>query len=207
MTRISVLLADDHAFTLSGMQHALSLDPRFSVVATARAGLSAIALARAHQPDVALIDHGMPEANGLEVFTELRRWSPQTRCMIVTGNTNPATLQQLHQAGVPGVLSKSVALPDVLSAIVRVAAGQVVRSDDVRALIRIQDDDDPGLSPREREVLDGIAKGLTNTGIAAKLSISAKTVESHRASLMRKLGVNSTASLVVQAVRLGLLDL
>lgn len=207
MKDIRVLLADDHAFTLSGMQHALDSDPRFKVVAIAAAGLAAISLARVHQPDVALIDHGMPEANGLEIFTELRRWSPRTRCLIVTGTTSPATLQQLHQAGLPGLMSKSCALREVLSAIVRVAAGETVRSDDVLAALGPLDNDDPGLSLREREVLAGIADGLTNAGIAAKLSISAKTVESHRASLMRKLGVNSTASLVVRAVRAGLLEL
>ncbi|GGE13365.1 two-component system, LuxR family, secretion system response regulator SsrB [Gemmobacter megaterium] len=207
MPRIRVLLAEDHAFTLSGMQRSLADDPRFAVVATAVSGLAAIALGRMHEPDVALIDHGLPGANGLEVFIELRRWAPRTRCLIVTGNANPATLAQLHQAGLPGLMTKSTALAEVLAAITRVAAGQIVRSADVLAAIAPLADHGHDLSLREREVLAGIAEGLTNAGIATKLSISPKTVESHRASLMRKLDVNSTASLVVRAVRLGLLDL
>lgn len=207
MTAIRVLIAEDHAFTLSGMQHALAADPRFDVVAAVSSGLAAIAQGRIHQPDVAVLDHGLPGANGLEVFIELRRWSPGTRCMIVTGNTQPALLTQLHQAGLPGLMSKGCATSQVLAAVVAVAGGQIVRSDDVAAAIGPSTVEDTGLSLRERQVLAAIADGLTNAGIADKLSISPKTVESHRASIMRKLDVNSTAALVVRAVRLGILDL
>jgi DNA-binding NarL/FixJ family response regulator len=203
---LKLLIVDDHAFTLEGMQHALSNAPAMQVCATASGGVLAIAAARLHRPDVAVLDYTMPDASGLEVAGEIRRWSPTTRCMIVTGSTAPLTLAMLVASGIGGVFTKTCPIDEVIAAIPRVARGERVISALVGALLgEGAAHDAPALSDRERQVLDRIARGLTNARIGDELSISPKTVESHRASLMRKLDVNSPAALVVAAIRRGLL--
>lgn len=206
MKKVSVVLAEDHAFTLAGMQHALEADGRIVVRAAVPGGVAAIAAARRHQPDVAVLDHALADATGLEVFRELARWVPGTRTVIVTATPSLPVLRGLVQAGVHGLFTKAHPIAAVCDGIVAVAAGRTILPDDLRDRIG-PGPDDPVLSPRETEVLHAIAEGLTNDGIAAKLAISPKTVESHRAALMRKLAVNSTASLLVAAVRGGHVDI
>ena len=202
---VTLLVADDHAFTLDGMQRALSRIDGFKVVATAHNGIEAISQARAHLPDIAVLDIAMPGANGMEVVVELNRWSPATRCVIVTGSPTPGVLRQLLDLGVRGLFVKSADPKEICDGILRIAAGETVISPDVQR--RIDEESAAGrLSERELEVLQMIARGLTNSGIAEALSISPKTVESHRASLMRKLNVHSVAQLLIRAVRDGLVS-
>ncbi|WP_417605401.1 LuxR C-terminal-related transcriptional regulator [Primorskyibacter flagellatus] len=200
---VTLLVADDHAFTLDGMQRALSRIDGVQVVATAHNGIEAIALARAHRPDIAVLDIAMPGANGLEVVVELRRWSPGTRCVVVTGTPAPGVLRQLQELGVCGLFVKSADPQEICAGIARIVAGETVIAPEIAMRIAEETAAD-GLSERELEVLQMIARGLTNSGIAEALSISPKTVESHRASLMRKLRVHSVAQLLIRAVRDGL---
>lgn len=200
----TVLIADDHAFTLDGMQRALSA-AGLKVLEPVAGGLAAIARAKTLQPDVAVLDFAMPDATGLEVTFEIRRWSPGTRCAILTGNTGPGPLARLIAADLDGLFLKSMPPAAVVAGIVRVAAGETVIAEEARRLAAASAEA-PRLSERETEVLYGIAKGRTNAQIAAVLSISPKTVESHRGLLMKKLGVRSTAALLVTAIRLGLVD-
>ena len=188
-----VIIVDDHGFTLSGMQR-LFAEAGFDVVGTAPGGIEGIALGRRLRPDLAVLDFAMPDATGLEVFAELSRWSPDTRCAIVTGETAPGLLRQLAEAGVHGVFTKATAPADILAGLRLVVQGE-------RVLPALPAAPAEVLSMREIEVLQGIARGLTNAGIAEALAISPKTVETHRASLMRKLGVHSTAALLVKAMR------
>lgn len=192
----TVLIADDHGFTLEGMQRAVGETDGLCVVGVASCGIEAIGLARRLEPDLAVLDFQMPDATGLEVVAEIARWSPGTRCAIVTGVTRPAVLTQIARAGVPGLFLKGASPQEICAGLVRVAQGATVLPEGLDMAAS-----GPELSPREREVLQGIARGLTNAGIAEDLSISPKTVESHRASLMRKLGVHSTAALLARAVR------
>jgi len=204
---LKALLADDHAFTLEGMQHALELGGRIEVCAVAANGIAAIALARLHRPDVAVLDLVLPDADGVEVFTEISRWSPKTRCAIVTGSTDPAALERVLRAGVPGLFTKACPTDEVRDGLLRLAAGQTVRSRRIAGLVKRPNDqpENDRITPRELQVLQGIAEGMTNAAIAENLAISPKTVESHRASLMRKLDSRSTAALLMQAIRLNLL--
>ena len=204
---VRVLIAEDHAFTLEGMQHALAARPGIEVCAVARGGVAAIAQARLHQPDVALLDFAMPDATGLEVFVEITRWSPGTRCIIVTGNGSPAVLAQIAAAGVDGLFTKACPIDAVVDGIHRVGkGGQVVSPGARRLMAQAVAEGQERLTSRERQVLQGIARGLSNAAMAEALGISPKTVDSHRTSLMRKLDANSAPALVLGAIRRGLID-
>lgn len=187
------------------MQQRLQEDARFDLVASTDNGLDAIRLARLHQPNVALLDFKMPKANGLEAMIELHRWAPQTQVAVFTARDDLGTISALVEAGATGVLSKSDPPEDTIEQLRRVAKGDPTLSDSFRATLDSHTDQ-ISLSPRETEVLIRISKGLSNPAIAEDLSLSPKTVESHRASLMRKLNVRTTATLMLAAARQGLID-
>ena len=198
------MIADDHALILAALRAALEARAGFEVVATAADGFSAIAAVKAHRPDLAVLDLAMPQAGGAEAFAEGRRWSPETRFVILTGSAMDGQIARLVEAGVGGVFLKSGDLAQMLDALPAIMAGGQRLGAEVAA--RVEAARAPALSPRELQVLQAIAAGLTNAQIGARLAISAKTVDNHRTALMRKLGVHSTASLVMRAVRLRLVD-
>lgn len=176
-----------------------------TVAGTALNGIEAIALINAEQPDCAVIDLTMPGANGLEVFLEAKRWSPNTRFVIVTGNHLPGVFKELADAGVHGIFMKSEAVKPLIEGIIAVANGENRMSTSVQAALDAAVDREK-LTSRELEILHSVARGLTNNQMAERFAISAKTIDSHRTNLMRKLGVHSTAALLVRAMRLGLID-
>ncbi|MEM6620016.1 MAG: response regulator transcription factor [Pseudomonadota bacterium] len=202
----TVLIADDHAMTASGMDQLLRQGNDFEVVGVVTRGLEAIAQARRMRPDLLVVDYAMPDATGLEVVFEVSRWSPGTRTAIVTGTPTPGVLGAAAEAGVAWLFLKSDPLAEILAGLRAVVGGHTVRSPAVEAMISETRAAD-GLTMREQEVLAGIARGETNAGIAAQLGISPKTVDTHRTTLMRKLGVHSTAALLIRAVRDGLIDI
>lgn len=202
-----VMIAEDHAFTLEGMQHSIAARPGMEVCALARSGVTAIAQARLHRPDVALLDFAMPDATGLEVFFEIARWSHGTRCIIVTGNGNPEVLAQIVSVGVSGLFTKACPIDAVVDGIHRVAQGErVVSALAVSLLAQANAASADQLTAREQQILQGIARGMSNAAMASTLGISPKTVDSHRTSLMRKLDANSAPALVLAAIRRGLID-
>ena len=201
----SVVIADDHAVTVAGMRAAIEAMPDVDVVGAAKNGIEAIALVKKFRPDAALIDFSMPGANGLEVFVEARRWSPQTRFAVITGIEAPTRFRDLIDAGISGIFLKNMPPADICAGVRRVLAGETVVSADAEAAIgEIRRCD--SLTAREFEVLQAIARGHSNGQIAERLCVSPKTVDSHRTSLMRKMGVHSTATLLVTAMRNGLID-
>ena len=202
----TVVVADDHAFTVAGISAALTEMVGFDVVGTARNGIEAIMLIKKHRPDCAVVDLSMPGANGLEVFIEARRWSPQTRIAIVTGNPAPTIFVQLVEAGVDGVFLKSSPPEEICAGILEMARGKRVIAPEIAAAVKAAKVP-VGLTAREIEVLHGIARGLSNGQIADALGVSPKTVDSHRTTLMRKMGVHSTATLLVRALRAGVIDI
>jgi DNA-binding NarL/FixJ family response regulator len=202
---VKVVIADDHDLTVRGMVEMLQAHGGFEIVATANNGMDAIVAAKVHQPDIILLDMSMPDATGLEVYAEVRRWSPDTRAAIITGSATPALFAQLQGSGIEGMFLKNAPAQEICAGIVRVAMGERVVSDAVQTAIDAAGQRE-ALSTRELEVLQSVANGLTNAKIAERLSISPKTVDNHRTNLMRKLGVNSSASLIVEAVKSGLID-
>lgn len=203
---VSVVIADDHDLVVRGMVNALESYGGFEVVATADNGVDAIVAAKLHRPDIILLDMSMPDATGLEVFAEVRRWAPETRAAIITGNPTPALFAQLEAAGIDGLFLKNAPVDEICEAIARIARGERVISAAARAEIDAASDRET-LSPRELEVLQGVAMGLTNAAIAERLSISPKTVDNHRTNLMRKLKVRTSAALVAEAMKNGLVTI
>ncbi len=202
--RIAVL-ADDHAIVRQAMTHILDDIPGLRIVAEAVNGLEAIAAIKKHKPDLLVLDAAMPLARGIEVFAEVRRWSPDTRVMLVTGFTSASLLADWLDAGVDGMMLKSAPAAEMRLGFEAVLEGAGFISEEVRTIL---DNSTPpsALSDREREVLALIATGHSNSDISDSLCISIKTVEKHRASLMSKVGVHSVAELMVYALREGLLD-
>ena len=199
------VIADDHPFTAKGMEKVITSIPNFKVVAIGNNGIEAISLIKLHQPDCAILDLSMPGANGLEVFSEAKRWSPNSKFVIVTGISAAALFQQLYDAGIDGLFVKHESPDHIKEGIANVLNGErVISNEAMKAIEKAKENDK--LSKREIEVLNAIAKGKNNNEIAEALGVSPKTVDSHRTNLLRKMNVNSTAALLVASIRSGLID-
>ncbi|PWJ20296.1 response regulator [Jannaschia seohaensis] len=200
-----VVIADDHALVRTGMKNILAGLDDVVVVGEAENGLEAIALAKEQRPDLLLLDAGMPLSRGMEVFGEVRRWTPETRIAVVTGFNAAGSLSDWIAAGVDGLFLKTCPPEEMATGFALLLQGEGYVSKDV--LRRIQNAEAVAeLSQRERQVLHLIAEGCSNAAIAERLSISAKTVDNHRTRLMAKLGVHSVGQLLAYALKEGLLD-
>lgn len=200
-----ILIADDHVFVSWGLAKALSAIDDVAIVGAVANGIDAIVEIRKSRPDCAILDYNMPGANGLEVFLESKRWSPETRFVLLTGSATPAILTKLVEAGIEGLLLKDCTETEIIDVVRAVCAGKTAIGDSARRLMDQPAEHLP-VTDRELAVLQALARGHTNASAAEALGISHKTVDSHRTSLMRKFAVNSTASLLLAAVRAGLLD-
>ncbi len=202
-----VLIADDHALVRSGLKDILAGLPRpgVDIVGEAENGLEAISDAKKLKPDLMLLDAGMPLSRGMEVFGEVRRWSPETKVAIVTGFNSANSLADWVSAGVDGLFLKSSPPEEMVEGFALVLAGERYIAREVVERLKSAESRD-SLSVRERQVLHLIAEGCSNATIAERLSISPKTVDNHRQKLMAKLEVNSTAQLLALALKEGLLD-
>ena len=201
---IRVLLADDHALVRKGFRRLLEDYPDITVVAEASTGTEAIALCTSHRPDVVVLDISMPEMDGLQAATEIRKGNPAVAILILSMHADGAYQRSARKAGAAGYLLKSSAELDLYTAIVGVARGEQhfpeetegSLSEDARLLEL--------LTPRERQVLQMLASGKANKEIAGLLNVSVNTVAVHRARLMDSLGIRGTAELTLFAVRCGL---
>jgi DNA-binding NarL/FixJ family response regulator len=200
-----VLIADDHAFVSWGLTKALGARDEIDIVATVANGIDAIVEIRKTKPDCAILDYNMPGANGLEVFLETKRWSSDTRFVLLTGTATSATIRMLVGAGVHGVCLKDDSEVEIVEIVRQVCSGRTAIGASAQRLMAASGES-VALTERELAVLQVLARGHSNASAADVLGISPKTVDSHRTSLLRKFAVNSTASLLVAAVRAGLLD-
>lgn len=201
----TVIIADDHPFTIEGMEAAIKKTRELVVIGRAANGIEAISIIKRLKPDCAVLDLSMPGANGLEVFQEAKRWSPETRFAIVTGISAASIFHRLYDAGIDGLFVKNAPPESISAGILQVANGARVISPEAMTAIK-DSQENAALTEREIEVLKAIAQGQTNRQIADSLSVSPKTVDSHRTNLLRKMNVNSTASLLVAAMRMGIID-
>lgn len=200
-----ILIVEDHPLTADGISSALKGGGNFEIVGVASNGIEAIAKIKSLAPDCAILDLSLPGANGVEVFAEARRWSPHTRFVVLTGLMATATFRELISHGINGIFLKTGSSETICDRIRRVCEGEDVIAPEVLESV-VGSISAEGLTLRELEVLHAIARGWTNANIAQHLGISPKTVDSHRTSLMRKLKVHSTATLLVKAMRDGIID-
>jgi DNA-binding NarL/FixJ family response regulator len=207
--RIRVLLADDHALVRSGVKSVLEASAGFEVVGEAARGDDTLEMLARLEPDVLLLDLNMPGGDGFEVLRRARDTVGGVRIVVLTLHVQPEYISRALREGADGFLSKDLAVQELPEAIADVMAGRphfgAPIQEMMAKLVRGGDDPAARLTPREREVWIGIARGLTSKEIGAQYDISVRTVESHRASLMRKLDVRSIAMLTQLAIREGLL--
>ncbi|MDX3238524.1 response regulator transcription factor [Streptomyces sp. ME03-5709C] len=214
-TPIRILLADDHALVRRGVRLILDREPDLEVVAEAGDGAEAVALARAQDVDLAILDVSMPRLTGLQAARDLAVLRPGLRVLMLTMHDNEQYFFQALKAGACGYVLKSVADRDL------VAACRAAMRDEpflypgaVTALIRDyldrarqgQETPDHVLTAREEEVLKLVAEGHSSKEIAATLVISVKTVHRHRANLLGKLGLHDRLQLTRYAIRAGLIE-
>jgi DNA-binding NarL/FixJ family response regulator len=212
---IRILIADDHAVVREGIRHVLTSEPDFDVVGEAADGLQAVALAVSLKPDVVVLDISMPNLSGLEATERIRRAVPDACLLMLSIHDHEEYVLRSVKAGAHGYLRKDSSPAELRAAVRALHEGGSAFSGAVARTLSSALRNDSGetdhharletLSAREREVLILIARGSTNKEIGTSLGISVRTVESHRESLMRKLGLRGVASLTRFALDVGLI--
>ncbi len=210
---IRVILADDHTLVRSGIRRILETQPGLVVVEEAADGRAALAAARRLEADVLVLDLKMEGSDGIEVLKAVKADRPELKVLILTMHAGREYVARAVQEGADAYLLKDSAVQDLVAAIDAVMAGRSYYSPAIQQSITelLREGGKPhdgisGLTDREREVLILLARGLSSKEIAAELDISIRTVDAHRANLMRKLGVKSVALLTQVAIREGIVD-
>ena len=216
MNNTKILVADDHSLVRYGLCSILNSEEHFDVVAEATSGQETMALFKKHLPDLCFLDITMPDRSGIEACKEMLDIKPDTKVIIMTIHLTEEYLNQVLGAGAQGYLLKSASREEIIASAHKVMRGQRVFSEDVSELMtqsflnkkeeRSDEHLFSRLTPRENEILSHIIDGKTNQAIAKVLYISPRTVETHRANLMHKIGVKNTAALVRKAIKTRLLQ-
>lgn len=202
---INVLIVDDHALFASALRGRLEQEPDLGPINDAGSPEQAVLKARALQPDVVLLDLLMPRRNGTDLIPEISRLSPRSRIIVVSSQANPTAVREAISAGAAGYVPKRASERELVDAIHRVVAGDRYVDPDLGAQLVVSDaaPELDVLTDRERDVFTMLALGYTNQEIAKRLFISVRTVNSHRAHVMRKLGLETRAELVLLALSSG----
>ncbi|MEB0079666.1 response regulator transcription factor [Pseudomonas sp. CCI3.2] len=203
---IRIALVDDHALVRDGVRALLAVRPSFDVVGEAEDGPEAINLCSQVSPDILLIDIGLKDMNGLELTRLLRAQYPTIKILILSMYDNQEYIATSIRAGASGYVLKNAPSREIVAAIEAIAAGGTFYSAEVALKLASKKSDETELTPRESQVLVGLAQGLDNKTIARELAISVRTVETHRLSIRRKLNVDKPAGLVKYAMEHGLLS-
>jgi DNA-binding NarL/FixJ family response regulator len=209
---VRILLADDHDIMRRGLRNLLETHPGWEVCGEAANGREAVKLARELKPDIVVLDLSMPELNGLEATRQIRKELPQTEVLIFTMHDTEQLVREVLAAGARGYVLKSDAGRYLISGIEAVAQHKPFFTSTVAETIldgylKVGSGQSAPvfavnpLTPREREIVQLLAEGRTNKEVASALSISVKTVETHRRAIMSKLGIGSIVELVHFAIR------
>ncbi|HSB69449.1 MAG TPA: response regulator transcription factor [Candidatus Methylomirabilis sp.] len=216
MSQTTIVLADDHHIVRQGLRTLLEAEPEYAVVGEVADGLKVADLVEQLRPDVLVLDLMMPGLNGLEITRQVAQRSPKTRIVILSMHADEAYVLEALRHGASGYVLKDASTADVVQAVREVAAGRhylsrplserAIEAYAQKAQAATLDLYDT-LTTREREILQLAAESHTSTEIAARLGISPRTAETHRANLMRKLGLQSQTDLIRYAIRRGILSL
>jgi DNA-binding NarL/FixJ family response regulator len=216
MTTLRILVVDDHAVVRRGVRALLEGQPGWEVCGEAGTGTGAVAAAARLKPDIVILDLSLPELNGLEATRQILQQSPKTDVLVLTMHHSEELAQQVLQAGARGYVLKSDAAESLVAAVGSLQRHEPYLAPRITELVldsymrgpapTREGDTRARLTTREREVLQLVAEGQSTKAIAASLGISIKTVESHRANVMRKLRLRSAAEAVRYAVRNGLVQ-
>jgi DNA-binding NarL/FixJ family response regulator len=216
LSALRILIADDHEVARRGIRSLLESHPGWEVCGEAKDGREAVEYATALNPDVLLLDIGMPNLNGLDAARQILAIRPESRILILTIHDSEQVVREVLAAGARGFLLKSDAGRDLIAAVEALQHRRTFFTPKVAQMmldgyLRPHDDKDTSsqsvLTPREREVIQLVAEGKTTKEIATALHLSIKTAETHRTNLMRKLDLHSVADLTLYAVRNGIVQI
>jgi DNA-binding NarL/FixJ family response regulator len=218
MDKIKILIIDDHPLFREGLKAIMARDPRFKVVGEAGTGRIGFEMVGELSPDVAIVDISLPDTNGLELASRIRREFTNTRILIISMHSKIDYIVEAFQSGATGYVVKESAAERLIQGLEAVSSGEYFLDSSISHEVieklmkspvkeaRISDAEYGTLTPREQEIMRYLAEGIPKKEIAKRLFISPKTVENHRANIMRKLNIHSAMELVRYAARLGLID-
>jgi two-component system, NarL family, response regulator NreC len=216
MSLVRIIIADDHPFMRTGLRHVLEEHPEFRVVGEAADGREAVQMVGEENPDVAILDIGMPNLNGIEAARQICASAPRVAIIVLSMHSDEAYVLRALKAGARAYLLKQSAESDLIAAVKAVNQGKSFFSPAISQMlleeymrqIRDRDVEDSYelLTPREREILQMVAEGNSNKDIANRLNLSLYTVETHRSNMMEKLSLHSVPELILYAVRKGVIS-
>jgi DNA-binding NarL/FixJ family response regulator len=216
MSGLRILIADDHEVARQGIRALLESHPGWEVCAEAKDGREAVELANNSKPDIALLDIGMPNLNGLDAARQILATSPAIRILILTMHDAEQVVREVLAVGARGFVLKSDAARDLVAAVDALQHRRTFFTTRVTQMVlngylRQEKEGQPSakavLTPREREVIQLLAEGKTSKEVAVALRLSVKTAETHRTNLMRKLDLHSVADLTLYAIRNGIVQI
>ena len=197
---VRLFLVDDHPLVRDGLRARLDPLPGIEIVGEAGSAAEALALIERLQPDLVLADVGMKEMNGIELAALLQQRQPAVRVVMLSMYDNPEYVQQALQAGARGYVLKDAPAAEIVAAIDAVSAGGTFLSPAVSQRLFRNQAPKPLLTPRESEILSALGRGASSKQIARDLGLSVRTVEAHRQSIKRRLGIEGQAELIKYAV-------
>jgi two-component system, NarL family, nitrate/nitrite response regulator NarL len=209
--RIRIVIADDHPLYRASVVRAIAHHPRIEVVAQTNDGRSALDEIRRLEPEVAILDMFMPALDGAAVLNAVTRDDLPTRVILLSGALDDTTVYGALERGAAAVMTKTAEADEIVDTILAVARGDVVLAPELQSIVARQiqmraKEDRPILTPREREILDRMAQGMSGPQIAGDLHLSPSTVKSHTERLYEKLGVADRGAAVAVGMRQGLIE-